>query len=134
MLGGIQQQTPTKKTGEYAKMDGIVPAKIREVNLGVKAKTSPSIYNEIVFEVTNGEFKGRRIWEKFYIENKNSKAVEISQKKLVHLLTAAVGKGQVGSFLEGEKELETLINTEMVLNVATNDRGFASVKRFNPLS
>ena len=45
-------------------------------------------YLEITFEVIDGQFKGRKVWERLNIRNPNKKAEEISQRKLSALCHA----------------------------------------------
>lgn len=51
-------------------------------------------YAELTFEVTDGEFKGRRVWARLNLDNPNPKAVEIAQREL-SAICHAVGVLQV---------------------------------------
>jgi len=57
-------------------------------------KNNTGHYAELVFEVTAGEFKGRRVWTRLNLDNPNPKAVEIAQREL-SAICHAVGVLQV---------------------------------------
>jgi hypothetical protein len=46
-------------------------------------------YLELKFEVLDGEYKGRNLWARLNLENKNPKAVEIAQRELGTICRAA---------------------------------------------
>ena len=56
-------------------------------------------YLELTFEVTDGEFKGRRVWARLNLDNPNPKAVEIAQRDL-SAICHAIGKLQVNDSQE----------------------------------
>lgn len=56
-------------------------------------------YLELTFEVTEGEFKGRRVWARLNLDNPNPKAVEIAQRDL-SAICHAIGKLQVNDSQE----------------------------------
>lgn len=45
-------------------------------------KNNTGHYAELEFEVTAGEFKGRKVWARLNLDNPNPKAVEIAQREL----------------------------------------------------
>ncbi len=51
-------------------------------------------YLELVLEIQDGEFKGRRLWDRLNLNNRNSQAVEIAQRQL-SALCHAIGVMQV---------------------------------------
>lgn len=51
-------------------------------------KSGSGEYLEITFEVIDGRFKGRKVWERLNIRNSNKKAEEISQRQLSALCRA----------------------------------------------
>lgn len=51
-------------------------------------KSGTGEYLEITFEVLDGQFKGRKVWERLNIRNQNKKAEEISQRQLSALCRA----------------------------------------------
>lgn len=57
-------------------------------------KNNTGHYAELEFEVTAGEFKGRRVWACLNLDNPNPKAVEIAQREL-SAICHAVGVLQV---------------------------------------
>lgn len=57
-----------------------------------KARTGH--YAELVFEVTEGKYKGRKVWARLNLDNPNAKAVEIAQREL-SAICHAVGKLQI---------------------------------------
>jgi len=66
---------------------------------GSKKETSKKdgSYFEIIFEVSDGEHKGRRIWQKFNIENPNPTTVEIAVREF-RTFCQAVGRLKVSGF------------------------------------
>lgn len=57
-----------------------------------KARTGH--FAELVFEVTEGKYKGRKVWARLNLDNPNAKAVEIAQREL-SAICHAVGKLQI---------------------------------------
>src|SRR5690606_14954828 len=57
-------------------------------------KNNTGHYAELEFEVTAGEFKGRKVWARLNLDNPNPKAVEIAQREL-SAICHAVGVLQV---------------------------------------
>ncbi|NLA67199.1 MAG: DUF669 domain-containing protein [Gammaproteobacteria bacterium] len=53
----------------------------------------------LTFEVTDGQFKGRKVWANLNLDNPNPKAVEIAQREL-SAICHAVGKLQVSDSQE----------------------------------
>jgi Protein of unknown function (DUF669). len=45
-------------------------------------KSNTGYYAELVFEVTEGQYKGRKVWVRLNLDNPNPKAVEIAQREL----------------------------------------------------
>lgn len=62
-------------------------------------KANTGHYLELTFEVTEGEFKGRRVWARLNLDNPNPKAVEIAQRDL-SAICHAIGKLQVNDSQE----------------------------------
>lgn len=54
---------------------------------------------ELTFEVTDGQYKGRKVWVNLNLDNPNPKAVEIAQREL-SAICHAVGKLQVSDSQE----------------------------------
>lgn len=128
-LGTIQQQPETTGKKEYAPINGVYPAKVLEVNFDKKAKSSDSVYNEVTFVITEGDFKGRRIWERFIHTGASSKAIDVGRERLKKLVAATLGKSHVNSIMEGEESLEALIDRPVTLEVETKGK-FTNAKKF----
>lgn len=62
-----------------------------------KARTGH--FAELVFEVTEGQYKGRKVWARLNLDNPNAKAVEIAQREL-SAICHAVGKMQISDTQE----------------------------------
>jgi hypothetical protein len=45
-------------------------------------KSGNGSYLELTFEITEGEYKGRKVWERLNIDNPNQKTVEIARGNL----------------------------------------------------
>lgn len=56
-------------------------------------------YAELVFEVTEGKYKGRKVWARLNLDNPNAKAVEIAQREL-SAICHAVGKLEISDTQE----------------------------------
>lgn len=77
---------------------GDYPAMI--VDSDVKpTKSGNGHYAELVFEVTEGQYKGRKVWARLNLDNPNAKAVEIAQREL-SAICHAVGKMQISDTQE----------------------------------
>lgn len=77
-----------------------VPAgqyRVHAVESGVKpTKDGKGRYLEIVFQVLDGEYKGRKIWDRLNIVNPNQKTQEIAQRTL-SAICHAVGVLKLGN-------------------------------------
>lgn len=62
-------------------------------------KNNDGHYAELVFEVQDPEFKGRKVWARLNLDNKNPKAVEIAQRDL-SAICHAVGKLKIADTFE----------------------------------
>ena len=56
-------------------------------------------YLEIIFEIIDGPFKGRKVWERLTVQNVSVKALEVGQRRLSHLLRS-LGKEAVNDSSE----------------------------------
>jgi len=57
-----------------------------------KTKAGDGFYLELIFEIQEGEHKGRRIWTRLNISNPNPAAVDIAERELKAITTACVGR------------------------------------------
>lgn len=133
-LGGISTETSSQKPeGEFKPIpNGLYEAKVLEVNLSKKAKSSYMVYTEVVFELVGDEFKNRRIWERFPESNTSDKAIYVGRERMKKLLKAACGPSSVDEVLEGQSELSILIGKTVTLDLVTkgsftNAKGFQTV-------
>lgn len=69
--------------GKYAAM--VIESEIKPTSKG------DGRYLELVWEVTDGDFKGRRLWSRLNLENPNQTAMEIAYREL-SAICHAVGK------------------------------------------
>lgn len=58
-------------------------------------KKGDGMYIEATVEILDGQFKGRRIWQKFHLWNNSERAVQISKELMASLMQAAVGHAKV---------------------------------------
>lgn len=93
-------------------------------------KAGDGQFIEWTFEVMDGQWKGRRIWERMNIQNRNKKTEDIAQKNL-SALCKAVGKRGV---LADTAELHNIpLNVDV--QIKTGDNGYADsneVKGYAP--
>lgn len=128
-LGGISQTATEGAKKGYAPMNGVFPAKVMEVAFDKAAKNGNSVYNEVTFVITDGEFKGRRIWERFIHTGASTKAIEVGRERLKRLVGATLGQNAINSVLEGEKSLDELVDRPVTLEVETKG-AFTNAKKF----
>lgn len=103
-------------------------ALVKSEHKETKAKNG-NAYIDCEFEVTDGEFKGRRFWTMLNLWNNNSQAVEIAQKEL-NSICHACGKLQIND----TEELHG-IPMMVTLSVKTDDYGPKNVVRnYKPLN
>ena len=63
--------------------------RLRAIELEMKdTKNGDGAYLKATFEVMEGQYENRRIWQNFNLVNKNAKAVEIALSKIKDWLTA----------------------------------------------
>ena len=77
-------------------------------------------YILIIFKVESGEYKGRKIFQNFNIENKNEQAVEISKRNLSQLCNA------LG--IESFSDTDDLLNKEVIVKIGLNNKLFGFKK------
>lgn len=83
-LSKVEVTTPTATllpAGEY-----MVVAKAGEVK---QNKAGTGSYVSVEFTVADGKYQGRKLWEKFNVQNANPKAVKIAQEKMAAFFIAA---------------------------------------------
>lgn len=68
-------------TGEYVAQ--IIDSDVKPT------KANTGHYAELTFEVTTGDYKGRRVWARLNLDNPSAKAVEIAQRELSAICHAA---------------------------------------------
>lgn len=81
-LGGVFNAREVKPTGSFDPIPaGPYRCAITKSDWK-KTKNGAGRYMEIVFEILEGEHKGRRIWERLNLENPSAQAVEIARGTL----------------------------------------------------
>lgn len=53
-----------------------------------KTKAGTGSYLELTLEVVDGQYKGRKLWDRLNLNNPNAKAVEIAQRQLAAICRA----------------------------------------------
>lgn len=61
---------------------------------------------EMTFEVMDGEYKGRKVWQSYNVDNPNPKAVEIAQREIRSIREAT---GQLGAMDSQEFHYKPLV-------------------------
>lgn len=107
------------------------PAQIIDSDLK-PTKANTGHYLELTFEVTDGEYKGRRVWSRLNLDNPNPKAVEIAQRDL-SAICHAVGKLQVSDSQELHYK-PMVIRVEYVEPDARRTSPTNEIKAFKALS
>lgn len=64
-----------------------------------ETKTGTGKYLELTLEIQEGEFSGRRIWDRLNLWNQNEKTAEIALRQLAQLAKAC-GRGVIGDSSE----------------------------------
>lgn len=75
-------------------------------------KNNEGHYAELVFECMDAPFKGRRVWSRLNVDNKNPKAVEIANRDL-SAICHAVGRLKINDTFELHNK-PLLIRVELV--------------------
>jgi hypothetical protein len=130
-LGGISKENGLGGDKKEFKPipNGLYEARVLEINLSKKAKTSDMVYTEVVFELTGDDFHKRRIWERFPESNTSDKALEVGRERMKKLLAAACGPDTVNEVLEGQKDLSVLNGRPVTLDLVTKGK-FTNAKKF----
>ncbi len=84
-------------------------------------KDGAGSFLELTLEIQNGQFQGRRLWDRLNLQNKNPKAVEIAQKQLA-MLCHATGVIQVN-------DSEQLHNRPIVVKVSAKHDDYSGEMR-----
>lgn len=96
--------------GEY--ITTIIDSEIKET----KARNGRFIV--ITLEITDGQFKGAKIFDRFNVENENPKAVEIAQKQLSSLCSA------IGMEEFNDTDELCFKNVQVVLGIEEGKNGY----------
>ena len=60
-----------------------------------QTKSGDGMYLRLTFEITDGQYKGRRLWENYNLWNKSDVAVKIAKESLAKLIRACGKKSVV---------------------------------------
>lgn len=91
---------------------GEYPAWITESEMQA-TKSGTGQYLKLTFDITDGEFKGRKLWAQLNLVNPNPQAVQIAQRELSAICHAV---GHLGVTDSGELHLKPLIVVVKVQN------------------
>lgn len=81
-----------ENTEEQAGFDPVPAGEYPAVAIDSEVKPTKSgggSYLQVTFEVIEGEYKGRKLWGRYNLENQNKQAVDIGHAQLKQLTTAA---------------------------------------------
>lgn len=119
-LGEVQANSGTKQ--EYAPLpDGEYPVTILEVNENKKSKNGSSVYDEITFKIEGGEFKDRRIWDRFFSSGVSGRGLQVSRDRQMKLLKAVLGN-DAEKVVNGEKGLDAIVGRPLSVKIATKGK------------
>lgn len=93
-------------------------------------KTNTGRYLKLEFSVTDGQHKGRKVWERYNYQNTNPQAVEIAQQNLKTLCVACNAPDKI-------QTPQVFIGLECVITLKTKDDAqrvvaYTSKKDFTP--
>lgn len=128
-LGDVQAQQSEEQNSYAPIPDGIYPVKVMEVTPGKKSKSSDMVYTEVTLVIDDGEFGGRRIWERFPEKNTSTKALSVGRQRLEKFLKASMGEEKASAVLNGEQELAIAKNAALSVKLKTSGK-FTNVKAF----
>jgi hypothetical protein len=103
-------QQPERKAAFLPPGDYIVLVEKEEVKA---TKAGTGHYLEIQFQVIDGQFKGRKLWDRFNVDNPNGEAVRIALEALAELGRAAN--------IHDLSETSALLNKTAKVRVAVKD-------------
>ena len=93
-------------------------------------KAGNGSYLEIEYEVLEGDFKGRRVWDRLNLKNPSTQAVEIARRTLASICKA-IGVNTPRSSSE-------LLNVPLVVRIGVESRGdfgpSNSIRGYSPAS
>lgn len=98
---------------QRAKIEALPKGRYRVLISGSEGKASASggRYLSLIFDIIEGDFKGRKIWHNFNMQNANAEAVRIGKSDLKALLDAI---GHVEP-IEYENEFHKLIQDKVLV-------------------
>lgn len=108
--------------------NGTYPVTILNVAMNKQA-TSGAIYNEVEFEITEGNYQKRRVWDRFMTSNTSPKAIEVGRSRAEKLLKTVVGQEAASAVFNGEKEFDVIKGKQLLIDVATNGK-YTNVKKY----
>ena len=120
MIENVQTQSTEKKSYEPLNDDNYTVSLNRVGEKSTKAGNGTLI--DVSFQVTDGEFKNRLIWDSFLISHPNPKAAGIGLQRLDKMLKSIGVYGGFEALGNDSSQLEQFIGKELVVftNVESN--------------
>ena len=113
MIENVQTQSAEKKSYEPLDDDNYTVSLNRVGEKSTKAGNGTLI--DVSFQVTDGEFKNRLIWDSFLISHPNPKAAGIGLQRLDKMLKSIGVHGGFEAFGNDSSQLEQFIGKELIV-------------------
>ena len=113
MIENVQTQSAEKKSYEPLDDDNYTVSLNRVGEKSTKAGNGTLI--DVSFQVTDGEFKNRLIWDSFLISHPNPKAAGIGLQRLDKMLKSIGVHGGFEALGNDSSQLEQLIGKELIV-------------------
>tara|TARA_Y100000114_G_C11759698_1_gene328858 strand:- start:974 stop:1381 length:408 start_codon:yes stop_codon:yes gene_type:complete len=113
MIENVQTQSAEKKSYEPLDDDNYTVSLNRVGEKSTKAGNGTLI--DVSFQVTDGEFKNRLIWDSFLISHPNPKAAGIGLQRLDKMLKSIGVHGGFEALGNDSSQLEQFIGKELIV-------------------
>lgn len=113
MIENVQTQSTEKKSYEPLSDDNYTVSLNRVGEKSTKAGNGTLI--DVSFQVTDGEFKNRLIWDSFLISHPNPKAAGIGLQRLDKMLKSIGVHGGFEALGNDSSQLEQFIGKELIV-------------------
>ena len=113
MIENVQTQSTEKKSYEPLNDDNYTVSLNRVGEKSTKAGNGTLI--DVSFQVTDGEFKNRLIWDSFLISHPNAKAAGIGLQRLDSMLKSMGVHGGFEALGNDSSQLEQFIGKELIV-------------------
>tara|TARA_A100001037_G_scaffold306016_1_gene348659 strand:+ start:2870 stop:3277 length:408 start_codon:yes stop_codon:yes gene_type:complete len=119
MIQNVQTETQEKKSYEPLANDNYTVSLNRVGEKSTKAGNGTLI--DVSFQVADGEFKNRLIWDSFLISHPNPKAAGIGLQRLDKMLKSIGVYGGFEALGNDSSQIEQFIGKELVVETAIEE-------------